>query len=438
MSPVTIHMKEWEKRTPDERNSPLVGLSLGSDGEARAIAQKLSQSDILHVAELRDGLSIRATSHVGRITLGDVQITIRPKIDGMPFLRLLYYAYNLDNLSMQPMSRYATEQDTFQELLIAQLVEEASELIARGLQRKYVRKDEELLSPRGSIQVQRIAHQGGVIQAMLPCTYYSRIEDSYINRVLLQGLLRAAHLTVNSMLRLRLYRLARPLQESITSIHLHSHTFKKLHREMNRLTAAYKPAMTLIELLHSGAGIALDDDASVMRLPGFLFDMNLFFQALLSRLLQEHLQGYTVQDQHEIREMMRYDPLYNPRRRKAPKLRPDYVVYRRGRIVAILDAKYRDLWEESLPESMLYQLAIYALSQSGSVDVIILYPTLQDDAEEARILINSPAGGGNSARVILRPVNLLCLEKLISLPKIAQAEREQADFAAQLVFGEPL
>ena len=434
-SRLTIQLKEWEHITPGERGKKLEGVFLPMNAEVKDTVRALSASDKLHISELREGLALKATSYVGRITLGNIQITIQPKITGTPLLRLLRYAYGLRQLESFDDAEYSHEGQAFQDLLIHQLVVEINELVARGLHRRYIRTDHELASPRGRIDVQKIARQGGMTQATLPCTYHPRQEDCLINQVLLQGLHLASTLTNESTLHIRLDRLAHVFQESVSSIRLDHNALKQLHREMDRLNNAYLPAITIIELLLEAEGISLDENLPQMPLPGFLFDMNLFFQELLSRFLKENLQEYTVQDQYKIRGMMAYDPAHNPNRRKAPEPRPDYMILQQSEVVGILDAKYRDLWEHALPAHMLYQLAIYALSQSGKVDAVILYPTVQADAKEARIVLRDPLRQSTLAHVVLRPVNLLQLDEVISRAENASTRRECIALARWLAFG---
>lgn len=433
---ISIDLKEWEGISAKEPDTHLAGVFLEEDAEIKNVARALSNSGKLEISELREGLSLKASSYVGRITLGNIQITIHPKITGMPLLRLLRYAYDLRNLDLFAETEYSSEHLAFQDVLITQLVAEVSELLARGLQRKYVRTDNALASPRGRIDIQRIANQGGMIQATLPCTYHPRLEDCFINRVLLQGLRLATRLTNDSALQMKLYSLIKSFQDTISSIRLDHHVLQRLQREMDRLSSAYRPAITIIEMLLEAEGISLDESLPRIQLPGFLFDMNLFFQALLSRFLRENLQDYTIQDQYKLQGMMTYDPAHNPRKRKAPELRPDYVILQQAKVVSILDAKYRDLWENNLPPHMLYQLAMYALSQPDGVDTAILYPTLQHDTQEARIVIRNPVYGASLAHIVLRPVNLLYLEALISAVGTVNNSRARAAFAKWLAFGD--
>jgi 5-methylcytosine-specific restriction enzyme subunit McrC len=134
--------------------------------------------------------------------------------------------------------------------------------------------------------------------------------------------------------------------------------------------------------------------------------------------------------------MLAYDPRYNPRRVVAPTPRPDFVIQEGDAIVAVLDAKYRDLWERPLPREMLYQLALYALSQeSGCRSAAILYPTLDGTASEARIEIREPVLGSGRGSVRLRPVLLTRLARELTAAPGPVRERALADLARELAFG---
>ena len=163
--------------------------------------------------------------------------------------------------------------------------------------------------------------------------------------------------------------------------------------------------------------------------------MNRLFQAILSRFLKENLSGYVLKDEYRIKGMMSYLPGYYLKDKKqSPSPRQDFVIIENNAIKAILDAKYRDIWENGLPRDMLYQLAIYAMSQGFGSEATLLYPTVSSFASEARIAIKDPLSGSGYAQVVLRPVNVFYLEDLI-FGKGDFYEKEREKFARSLVFG---
>lgn len=255
-----------------------------------------------------------------------------------------------------------------------------------------------------------------------------------MNRVLVAGLKLGGSLASSATLRRESRRLAAQIEEQVSSVRLNAAVMDQVARQLNRLTKNYVPAMSIIRLLVEAQGVTLEGEAVKNRLPGFLFDMNVFFQTLLSRFLQENLSGHSVVDEHGLRGMIKYHPGFNPQRRQSPTPRPDYVVMKQGSIRAILDAKYRDLWEKKLPREMLYQLVVYAISHQQRPESTILYPTMNHRATEARINITDPIHGNPIGQVSLRPVNLEHLETLVS-DSTAHGRRERRLYAEQLALG---
>jgi 5-methylcytosine-specific restriction enzyme subunit McrC len=318
-------------------------------------------------------------------------------------------------------------------VLVLELVAEALNLIQRGLHREYVRQRADLVSPRGRIDFQRLAVSGGLREAAVPCRFTRRRDDSPLNRALLAGLHAAAAIASDPELRASARRLARELEASVERLPLDAELLRGARAVLDRRTVRYTPALRLIELLHTGQAVTLDEDPDGPRLSlrGFALDMNGLWQQLLGRVLGEWNTGLELREQVALKGVIARDPFFAPRRTRVRTPKPDFGVFRDGRLVAYLDAKYRDLWATSLPREMLYQLALYATAQ-GQGAAAMLYPTDATGAAEERLVIRDPATGVTHATVALRPVSLARLESLIAMPPSGSRERARAAMAREL------
>lgn len=428
-----LQMREWERITYAE-NAALAGLSLGDELQATALAAKLAKAGMLEVMELRHGLSVRSTSYVGHVQLGNLQITVQPKIELNVLRTLFAYTYHLRDLHLVANNDLGTESAAFQDILIHQFLAEVTKLVTRGLHRQYRKAEGTLAASKGRIDLQKVSKRAGMNSVDLPVIHHPRVEDHLLNQVLYSGVILATSLTTDRVLQSRLRRLANLMEGRISPVHLDFGIMMGLRHGMTRLTAHYEAAITLIELLMSSTGISLETSIQRAALPGFLFDMNTFFERLLSRFLKENLANYTVHDQHRIKGMMTYSPEHNPKGRRSPTPRPDFVVTEGDRLVGILDAKYRDLWNQSLPREMLYQVAIYALSQGWNGRSIILYPAISNRPVPQIIEINQPFVNVNKARIVLTPVDLNRLSQLLQDTSVS-GRANRAAYAENLVLG---
>src|SRR5262249_20231066 len=155
---------------------------------------------------------------------------------GASLLSLLRYTYGFRRLNLISDSTHLVDQCGFEDLLIGQLNAEVQELISRGMLRAYILTNERLSSPRGRIDLTRMALDGGSVTATLPCRHHPRVEDTLLNRVLLGGLRLANAMASVADLRRECHRLAAVMEEKISSIRLDGIILDRATRQMNRLT----------------------------------------------------------------------------------------------------------------------------------------------------------------------------------------------------------
>lgn len=401
-----INLKEWESIVLDD-----VELS---DNDVRNIAKTLKDKGIIEIVELKDGISVSSNSYVGRIKLGNLQINIRPKLNGLPLYQLLKYAYGLRELKLFNTAEYAIDNFSFFDLLIYELYVEAEDLLRRGIQKSYIREEENLSSPRGRIDINRLCSQGGFMKDTLPCRYFKRDENNIMNKTLLAGIKLGLKLVLDSSLKVKLQRLCSNLEENINDVTLTRGNLQLARNSINRLTSRYSAVLEIINILYESQGVQLEDGSNYINLRGYFFDMNVFFETLVGRLLENCVEEYSVKDQFSLHDMFIYTPGFNPCRRKSPTPRPDFAIMRHGKVIKLLDAKYRDLWERSLPREMLYQLAIYAVSGIGDKTATILYPSINDVPSVQKIDVNDPISSSKMATIILKPLNLIKIAKLLT------------------------
>ncbi len=430
-SPMTVTMNEWDRLGPaqDPRlstfnvvDNPLVRQQVGALRGRVDLRQGL------------DGVEITTNSFVGRVDVGPLRIVVRPKLQALPLTHLLRYAYGLRDVAAIDETRSPMAVRGIHDLLIAILASEVEELLHRGLARRYIRISEKLESPRGRILVDQVIRQGGVREARLPCAHFDRHADWHLNRVLQAGAQCAALLTEDRDLRQRMHRIAATFPDVGPLAELSLREIERAERDLTRLTAAARPALTVIRLLQEAQGVGFDPGLRESRVSGFLFDMNIFFQRLLSRFLHENLSAARIEDERVIRKLFTYAPDANPRRLTPPAPRPDYALYRENVLSGFMDAKYRDLWQRSLPPEWLYQLSIYALASPSEIS-ILLYASMSQGAKDERIEIRQPVSWSvkSPASIIIRPVPLDYLAQLVAPNRMHGSAAERRHLAQVLV-----
>src|SRR6266568_809569 len=249
-----LSMQEWDEYP--RKCDPEVDV-LEDDPATRSQIAALAAHGGIDLRLERRGFRVTTTSFVGRVKVGPLTIVVAPKIEHVPMIGLLRYAFGLHGMAMFDHTSHGTSTLGFEDLLALELAAEVSGLLRRSLSRRYVPRNEELSSPRGRIEFERLAC-GDRSSASLPCRHHVRLTDNALNRALLMGLSLARSICSTGEVRARLHRLREGF-DGVTEPRAGLDALKHAAGQVDRTTVSYEPALDLIEAMMNGTGVSLEE-----------------------------------------------------------------------------------------------------------------------------------------------------------------------------------
>jgi 5-methylcytosine-specific restriction enzyme subunit McrC len=368
-----IELHEYETRVVE-------GIRLGPADHALCASEQLAPR--LRVRELAGGrLEIAAGPCVGVVRFDACEIRILPKYLGseLDVLRMLEYAAGRGLLPLDAPRTVREGAPHLRDLVALLLIEECERLLSRGVRQDYVSTEDDLPAVRGRLLVDRqlLRHYGRLDR--LACRFDEHDTDILDNRLCAAAVDLAARTARSPAVRARARRAATSFAR-IAPTHLGDLRSALAALDYHRHNTHYRSAHRWAALLLSGGGVADLLAPGPLTSRAFLVDMNVLFEAFLTRLLREAAAGtgLTVSDQTRHRGV-----LYDERtERPYGEIRPDVLITGSvdgERLCRPVDVKYKLYDRGKLSPSDLYQAFLYAhaLAQQpagGLPTCVLLHP----------------------------------------------------------------
>lgn len=284
-------------------------------------------------------------STVGALEIGDLSVTIRPKLD---IGRVLFLAsYALGGFRLRDLEHFHyPEQEEPVEALVRMFVEASQRAFSRGLLHGYRTEAEALHTVRGRIRFADQIRRRFAIPLPIEVRYDDFTEDILPNR-----LVKAATHALGGMRlrdpdsRRKLARVQATL-DNVAPVEFPPNEVPEV--TFDRLNEHYREVVGLSRLIlrHS----TVETGRGPVRASGFLMDMNRVFEEFVRRALREALR--LTEREFRAHKNLPFDVAGNV------DMEPDLSWWRDGRCVFVGDAKYKKL-KAHAPNADLYQMLAY-------------------------------------------------------------------------------
>ncbi len=304
-----------------------------------------------------DAYYLRPGSTVGALEIGDLSVSIEPKL---PIGRVLYLASYAMGVDFRKERFDYMRQPTLVEALVPALTRAARRAFARGLLHGYRTEEEALHTVRGRIRVaDQLRRRFGV-----PLPVEVRYDD-FTDDVLANQLVKAAADRLGK-LRIRSQRSRRDLAwvaatlDNVSLVEFPTNAVPEV--KFDRLNEHYREVVTLARLILRHTSI--ETGRGRVRANGFLMDMNLVFQEFVTRALREEL----ALSESSFPSDKRLPRLHLDVARQV-RLKPDLSWWNGPTCTFVGDAKYKRIKHAHVPNADLYQLLAYttALNLPGGL-----------------------------------------------------------------------
>jgi len=330
--------------------------------------------------------NVKFNQHCGVIQARGISVEILPKVadcddfDRGLLLQMLGCAMGFD-IARLDAGHLRLQDHTVLQVLLWWFCEELSTQCHAGLLREYVNHSDELPVIRGRWRVDLDLRRGYRDPTRLACEFDELVTDNRYNRALKAALRSARRLAAGSPPLLRQVNLLLAWFGEVGDQKLTAADIDKLPR--NRLVARYGPALDMAawllgqrapDLHHGGqSGFAI------------LFNMNQLFQSCLGSVLDGCLPpGYQLRQ-----ERPRYFLSLDHAGHRRFQMKPDFCIMHQGRVVAIIDAKWKRLTPASttgtwgIQQGDMYQLHAYAAAYECP-RVALWYPAHGETDDDAQ------------------------------------------------------
>ena len=312
---------------------------------SRAVADALRDSEVATVAYTDDPGEwlIGAAGKIGVVRVGDLQVSVKPKVEIDRLVFMMGYARNPSYWRDDPVR--LDQHHDLPEALADAFRRLATRALEHGLLKGYLSVDDSTPVMRGRIrEADQIKRRFG---RMIPLEvrYDDFTVDIAENQVLLAATLRLLRMPgLTRRARQALQRLRLQLVDVTPSVAGVRPTW-----QASRLNARYVPALHVAEMILDGR--SFEQRIGELTVTGFLFSMPKIFEDFVCVALREQMRPHGGRSTLQLRSHLD--------EASSVLIKPDYVWSSGGAARIVADAKYKAEKPAGFPQADLYQLLAY-------------------------------------------------------------------------------